>query len=881
VRTYGVNELRKMFLDFFESKDHLILKSFPLVPQNDNSLLLINAGMAPLKPYFTGQEEPPSKRVATCQKCIRTGDIENVGKTSRHATFFEMLGNFSFGDYFKSESLAWSWEFLTEVIGLDKDRLYPSVYEEDDEAFDIWHKEIGIAKERIYRMGKEDNFWEIGSGPCGPCSEIYYDRGEKYGCGKATCEVGCDCDRFIEIWNNVFTQFYGDGNGNYTELEKKNIDTGMGLERLAVAVQDVESIFDIDTMKAIREKVCEIADVEYLSDLKKDISIRLITDHIRSVTFMASDGIIPSNEGRGYVFRRLLRRAARHGRLLGIKDSFLAKLAITVIEESKDGYPELEEKKDYILKILTIEEEKFGKTIDQGLSILQDMQKDMESKNQKILSGEDVFRLYDTYGFPFDLTKEILEEKGYQIDEKGFMEAMEVQRETARSARGTTNYMGSEETIYQQLDHNLTSKFVGYDTLEHSSVITALTTETEIVKELVTGQRGTVIVEETPFYATSGGQLADIGVIIYDSAEFTVEDVVNLQGGKIGHIGTLSKGNLKVSDKVTLKVNSEHRADTAKNHSATHLLHKALRMVLGSHVEQAGSFVSNDRLRFDFTHFSAMTDDEINRVEDIVNKHISMNLSVNTKLMSIDDAKKEGAMALFGEKYSEKVRVVSMGDFSKELCGGTHVSNTGTIAVFKILSETGIAAGVRRIEALTGHNVLAYYKELENRLYEAARAAKAEPSQLTDRIEGLHEEIKALKSENEKLKSKLASESLGDVMNQVREVSGVKLLAADVPDMDMNGLRNLGDKLKDKLGEGVVILASSTAPDKVSLVAMVSEEAVRKGAHAGNLVKELAVLVGGGGGGRPNMAQAGGKNAAGIPDAIAKAAEVLDKQLQQ
>ncbi|HHT89111.1 MAG TPA: alanine--tRNA ligase [Clostridiales bacterium] len=881
MRTYGVNELRKMFLDFFESKDHLILKSFPLVPQNDNSLLLINAGMAPLKPYFTGQEEPPSKRVATCQKCIRTGDIENVGKTSRHATFFEMLGNFSFGDYFKSESLAWSWEFLTEVIGLDKDRLYPSVYEEDDEAFDIWHKEIGIAKERIYRMGKEDNFWEIGSGPCGPCSEIYYDRGEKYGCGKATCEVGCDCDRFIEIWNNVFTQFYGDGNGNYTELEKKNIDTGMGLERLAVAVQDVESIFDIDTMKAIREKVCEIADVEYLSDLKKDISIRLITDHIRSVTFMASDGIIPSNEGRGYVFRRLLRRAARHGRLLGIKDSFLAKLAITVIEESKDGYPELEEKKDYILKILTIEEEKFGKTIDQGLSILQDMQKDMESKNQKILSGEDVFRLYDTYGFPFDLTKEILEEKGYQIDEKGFMEAMEVQRETARSARGTTNYMGSEETIYQQLDHNLTSKFVGYDTLEHSSVITALTTETEIVKELVTGQRGTVIVEETPFYATSGGQLADIGVIIYDSAEFTVEDVVNLQGGKIGHIGTLSKGNLKVSDKVTLKVNSEHRADTAKNHSATHLLHKALRMVLGSHVEQAGSFVSNDRLRFDFTHFSAMTDDEINRVEDIVNKHISMNLSVNTKLMSIDDAKKEGAMALFGEKYSEKVRVVSMGDFSKELCGGTHVSNTGTIAVFKILSETGIAAGVRRIEALTGHNVLAYYKELENRLYEAARAAKAEPSQLTDRIEGLHEEIKALKSENEKLKSKLASESLGDVMNQVREVSGVKLLAADVPDMDMNGLRNLGDKLKDKLGEGVVILASSTAPDKVSLVAMVSEEAVRKGAHAGNLVKELAVLVGGGGGGRPNMAQAGGKNAAGIPDAIAKAAEVLDKQLQQ
>lgn len=880
MQTYGVNELRRMFLDFFESKDHLVLKSFPLVPQNDKSLLLINAGMAPLKPYFTGQEDPPSKRVATCQKCIRTNDIENVGKTSRHATFFEMLGNFSFGDYFKRESLAWSWEFLTKVIGLDENRLYPSVYLEDDEAFDIWNKELGVAKERIYRMGKEDNFWEIGSGPCGPCSEIYYDRGEKYGCGEATCEVGCECDRFIEVWNNVFTQFNGDGNGNYTELEKKNIDTGMGLERLAVAVQDVESIFDIDTFKVIREKVCELAGIVYLKDPKKDESIRIITDHIRAVTFMASDGIIPSNEGRGYIFRRLLRRAARHGRLLGIQNLFLADLAGIVIKESKDGYPELEEKKDYILKLLAIEEEKFNKTIDQGLSILQDMQNDLEKNKKNILPGEDVFKLYDTYGFPFDLTKEILEEKGYEIDEKGFLAAMEVQRETARSARGTTNYMGAEETIYQQLDHSLTTKFVGYETLNHSSTISALTTENEIVDELIAGQEGTVIVEETPFYATSGGQVADLGTIVNAQLEFVVEDTIQLQGGKIGHIGRVTKGSMKVKDRVELKVNPELRSSTAKNHSATHLLQKALRMVLGNHVEQAGSFVSSDRLRFDFTHFSAMTDEEISKVEDIVNEHIAMSLPVNTQIMSIEDAKKEGAMALFGEKYSEQVRVVSMGDFSKELCGGTHVSNTASITVFKILSDTGIAAGVRRIEALTGQCVLDYYKGLENKLYEAAKTAKAEPSQLTGRIESLYEEIKALKSENEKLKSKLASSSLGDVMDQVKEVKGVKLLAANVPELDMNGLRNLGDQLKDKLGEGVVILASSTAPDKVSLVAMVSEDTIKKGAHAGNLIKELAVLVGGGGGGRPNMAQAGGKNAAGIKDAIAKASEVLENQIK-
>jgi alanyl-tRNA synthetase len=869
-----------MFLEFFETKGHLALNSFPLIPHNDNSLLLINSGMAPLKPYFTGQEIPPRKRVTTCQKCIRTGDIENVGKTARHGTFFEMLGNFSFGDYFKQEAIAWSWEFLTEVVGLDKNRLYPSVYLEDDEAFDIWNKEIGIPAENIFRFGKADNFWEHGAGPCGPCSEIYYDRGLKYGCGKEGCTVGCDCDRFIEVWNNVFTQFNGDGNGNYTELENKNIDTGMGLERLATVVQDVSSIFDVDTIKAIRDKVCEIAKVTYQTDAKKDVSIRLITDHIRSVTFMASDGIIPSNEGRGYVFRRLLRRAARHGRLLGIEGRFLAVLSKIVIEESKDGYPELSDKKEYILKLLTIEEDKFNKTIDQGLSILADMEKELEKKNGKKLPGEEVFKLYDTYGFPIDLTKEILEEKGFEVDEKGFKEAMEVQRVTARSARGTTNYMGAEETVYQQIDPSITSAFVGYENLSYTSEIIVLTTETELSEELIAGQKGTILVKETPFYATSGGQAADSGLIVTKEAEFEVEDTIKLPGGKIGHVGTVTKGIFKINDSVSLQVNAAQRLSTAKNHSATHLLQKALRTVLGTHVEQAGSLVTEDHLRFDFTHFSALTGEELSKVEAIVNEQITGNLTVLTKVMNIEDAKKEGAMALFGEKYTEHVRVVTMGDYSKELCGGTHVANTGVISVFKILSETGIAAGVRRIEALTGNGVFAYYKELEQEFLLAAKAAKAEPSAIVNKIEGFLEEIKALRSENEKLKSKLANNSLGDVMNQVVEVKGMKLLAAKVPELDMNGLRNLGDQLKDKLGEGVIILASATAPDKVSLLAVATDKAMKQGAHAGNLVKELAALVGGGGGGRPNMAQAGGKSAAGIDAAIAKAKDALEVQLK-
>ena len=881
---YGENELRRMYLEFFESKGHLAMKSFSLVPHNDNSLLLINAGMAPLKPYFTGQEIPPRRRVTTCQKCIRTGDIENVGKTARHLTFFEMLGNFSFGDYFKHEAIHWSWEFLTQVLGLEEDRLYPSIYGEDDEAFEIWNKEVGVPAEKITRFyrdpetGECDNFWEHGAGPCGPCSEIYYDRGEKYGCGKPDCKVGCDCDRFMEVWNNVFTQFEGDGKGGYTELAQKNIDTGMGLERLAVVMQDVDSVFDIDTMKAIRDKVCEMSGKKYQVDALDDVSIRLITDHIRSATFMISDGIMPSNEGRGYVLRRIIRRAARHGRMLGIDGIFMAKLAATVINESKDGYPELEEKKDFIFKVLSQEEEKFGKTIDQGLSILSDMEKQMEADGVKVLSGENAFKLYDTYGFPMDLTQEILEEKGFSVDEEGFKKAMEVQRTTARKARKVTNYMGADETVYESVDPSVTTEFVGYDSLNCKSKITVLTTETEIVEALSDGEVGTVIVEQTPFYATMGGHQGDKGIIRTATGEFQVEDTIKLLGGKVGHVGKMISGMMKTGDEADLSVDAALRAKTCKNHSATHLLQKALREVLGTHVEQAGSYQDGERTRFDFSHFAAMTPEELEKVEKIVNDKIAEAIPVRTDVMTVDEAKKTGAMALFGEKYGETVRVVSMGDFSKEFCGGTHVKNTSEIAAFKIISENGVAAGVRRIEALTGDNVFAYYRNLEKELLEAAKAAKATPATLTEKIEHMQAEIKALTSENESLKSKAAKEALGDVMDQIVEVKGVKLLASAVDGVDMNGLRDLGDQLKEQLGEGVIVLASS-CEGKVNLIVMATDAAMKQGAHAGNLIKSIAGKVGGGGGGRPNMAQAGGKNPAGILEAIAEAKTALEAQL--
>ena len=880
----GLNELRDKYLTFFEGKGHLRLDSFPLVPKDDPSLLLINSGMAPMKKWFLAQEEPPRHRVTTCQKCIRTPDIERVGITARHGTFFEMLGNFSFQDYFKEEVIPWAWEFLTECVGIPADRLYPSVYLDDDEAFRIWNEEIGIPKERIYRFGKEDNFWEHGAGPCGPCSEIYYDRGEKYGTGPEDV-MGGEGDRFMEVWNVVFSQFNNDGHGNYTDLIQKNIDTGMGLERLAVVCQDVASLFDVDTNRALMDEVGALAHCRYEEDDKKDVSLRIIADHVKSCTFMASDGIMPSNEGRGYVFRRLLRRAARHGRILGIEGNFMTKLAQVVIDLSKDGYPELEEKKDMILRVIDQEEERFANTIDKGLEILADLEKDMEAKGTKVLAGEDAFKLYDTYGFPIDLTKEILDDKGLTVDEEGFHKAMQVQRETARSARKTTNYMGRDD-IYQKLDASLTSAFTGYDKLEDESKVTALVRlaadeegEDEIADAVTDGEKACVITSETPFYGTMGGQVGDRGVIESANGKFEVEDTIHLQGGKIGHIGHMVSGMFQTGETVTLKVNEENRSLIGRNHSATHLLHKALRTVLGTHVEQAGSLVTRDRLRFDFTHFSAMSQDEIKEVENIVNKEIRAALPVVTDVMSLEDAKKTGAMALFGEKYGDKVRVVRMGDFSTELCGGTHVKNTSEISCFKILSEAGVAAGVRRIEALTSDGLIHHYENVEQELHAAAAAAKSTPADLTTKIESMMEEIKTLHSENEKLKSKLAKEAMGDVMDQVQEVKGVKVLAVRADGVDMNGLRNLGDQLKEKLGEGVVVIAS-VLDGKVNLMAAVTDEAQKKGAHAGNLIKAIAGLVGGGGGGRPNMAQAGGKNPEGIDAALSKAKEVLAEQIQ-
>ncbi len=878
MKPYGVNELRKMFLEFFESKEHLAMKSFSLVPHNDKSLLLINSGMAPLKPYFTGQEIPPRRRVTTCQKCIRTGDIENVGKTARHGTFFEMLGNFSFGDYFKTEAIEWSWEFLTEVVGLDPDRLYPSIYEDDDEAFDIWNKKMGIPAERIFRFGKEDNFWEHGSGPCGPCSEIYYDRGEKYGCGKPGCTVGCDCDRYMEIWNNVFSQFNNDGHGNYTDLIQKNIDTGMGLERLASVVQDVDSIFDVDTIKALRTHICNMAGKEYGADYNNDVSIRVVTDHVRSVTFMISDGIMPSNSGRGYVLRRLLRRACRHGRLLGIEGAFLVELANTVIEGSKDGYPELEEKKVFIFNVIEKEEAKFNKTIDQGLSILADMEAEMEKNGEKVLSGENAFKLYDTYGFPIDLTSEILEEKGLTYDEEGFKKAQQEQKAKSEGTFGVHSMSGKDASVYDNLDPAMENTFVGYDNLTYKSEVLALTTDEEVVDALSDGDKGTIFVKETPFYATSGGQEADTGVICTADGEFEVEDTIKLAGGKIGHVGHVVKGMIKVGDMADLSIDVEKRALSARNHSATHLLQKALRTVLGTHVEQAGSSVNEDRLRFDFTHFSALTAEELKKVEDLVNESISKGLPVDIKNMPIEEARKTGAQALFGEKYGDVVRVVNMGDYSIEFCGGTHVSNTSEISALKIVSETGVAAGVRRIEALTSKGLTKYYNDLEEKLREAAKLLKATPENLGDKIEHLLAENKALHSEIDSLKSKMAQDAAGDVMSNVKEIAGVKLLAAEITGVDMNGLRDLGDQFKEKLGDGVVVLASGN-DGKVSLMVTATDGAMKKGAHAGNLIKAIAQCVGGGGGGRPNMAQAGGKNPAGIADALAKAEEVLAEQL--
>jgi len=873
----GVNELRRMFLDYFERNGHLKMKSFSLIPHNDNSLLLINSGMAPLKPYFTGQEIPPRRRVTTCQKCIRTGDIENVGKTARHGTFFEMLGNFSFGDYFKKEAIPYAWNFLTKEVGLDPERLYPSVYLEDDESYNIWRDEIGVPEDHIYRFGKEDNFWEHGEGPCGPCSEIYYDRGEKWSKGPDDV-MGGEGDRYVEVWNVVFSQFDNDGKGHYTELVQKNIDTGMGLERLAMVVQDEESIYTVDTNRAILDYIADLSGVTYHKDREQDISLRILTDHTKSSCFMISDGIMPSNEGRGYVLRRIIRRAVRHGRKLGIKGVFMPEMAKRVIELNKDGYPELEEKSVMILKVLKEEEEKFNKTIDTGMSILGGYVCELEKKGEKTLSGEDSFKLYDTYGFPVDLTEELLEEKGMKLDRDAFNAFMKEQKDMARKARKHSNYMGADATVYDEIDPHITSEFTGYDKLEDSGKILVLTTETEIVDALTEGQPGTVITDKTPFYATMGGQAGDRGVITTKDGEFKVTETINLKGGRVGHVGVVTKGMLSVSAEAQLKVCGKQRRMTAQNHSATHLLQKALRTILGEHVQQAGAFYDKDRLRFDFTHFAALTAEEIEKVEKYVNDAIRAKYEVRTDVMSIEDAKKTGAMALFGEKYGDTVRVVRMGD-STELCGGTHVSNTGDIGAFRIISEGGIAAGVRRIEALTGDNLLAYYRREEEVLLSACALLKSKPEELQNRIQAALDEIKKLRNENENLKAKAAGNSLGDAAEQAVDVNGVKVIATKAEAADVNAMRTLTDTLKEKLGDAVVVLAS-VIDGKVMLIAAASDGAVKKGAMAGNIIKEIAPVVGGRGGGKPQMAQAGGTDESGIEAALAKAVEIAKEQIK-
>ena len=879
MKNLGVNEIRKKYLDFFQQKGHLKMNSFSLVPQNDKSLLLINSGMAPLKPYFTGQQIPPNKRVTTCQKCIRTGDIENVGKTARHGTFFEMLGNFSFGDYFKEEAIPWAWEFFTKVLELPEDRLYVSIYEDDDEAFEIWNKKVGIPEKKIVRLGKEDNFWEHGTGPCGPCSEIYFDKGEEYGCDNPNCYVGCDCDRYMEIWNLVFTQFNREEDGTYSNLANPNIDTGMGLERIATVMQGVNSIFDVDTVKAIRDKVCLLSNAKYGEDAKKDISIRVITDHIRSVTFMTADGVLPSNEGRGYVLRRLLRRAVRHGKILGINDLFLADLSKIVIDTSKEAYPELEEKKDYIYKILTVEEERFHSTIDNGMELLKQKINELKSSKSNTLKGEDAFKLYDTYGFPFDLMKEILEEENMTVDEDEFLKEMENQKNKARSAREEDTYMGAEETIFHKLDPAMKSEFLGYNnSFIKDSKVLAIICEDSIVDIAKEGDKVAIVVDKTPFYAEMGGQVGDKGVIENDNVLIEINDCTNFGANKIIHHGVVKKGQIKVNDTVDLKIDEDNRLSIARNHTATHILHKALKEILGNHIEQAGSLVSKSRLRFDFTHFEALTKEDLAKIERVVNSHILKGLNVNIKETDIETAKKEGATALFGEKYGEVVRVINIGGYSIELCGGTHLENSAQIGSFKIISESGVAAGVRRIEAVTGFGALEFYEERENIILNICENLKANPKNVVSKSLSIIEENKKLLKEIESLKSKLSSGLLDEILSQKETINGMDILLSKVQNMDMDTLRNMGDKIKEKLSDYVILLASDN-DGKVNFISMCSDSAIKNNLKAGDIVKVAATICGGGGGGRPNMAQAGGKDPNKIDEAIKLALDFIKEKI--
>lgn len=873
MKKMGLNEIRKAFLDFYETKGHFVTSSYPLVPMNDKSLLLVNAGMQPLKNYFTGLETPPNSTMATCQKCIRTGDIENVGVTARHATFFEMLGNFSFGDYFKEGSIKLGWEFITEVLEMPVDKLWPSVYLEDDEAFAIWRDVIGIPEEKITRLGKADNFWEIGTGPCGPCSEIYFDRGEAYGCGDPNCRPGCECERYLEFWNHVFTQFNRDEQGNYSELEKKNIDTGMGLERIACILQDVDTIFEVDTIRLIRDAVIAISGVDYGKNREQDISVRIVTDHIKAVTFMVGDGIMPNNEGRGYVLRRLLRRAARHAKKLGMEGNVLTQLVNTVIEAYGENYQNLVDRIDYIKRIISIEEERFQTTIDQGLGILSEYIDTLVEAGQKELDGERAFKLYDTYGFPLELTMEILAEKHLTVNEAEFKQQMTEQKERARTARGSGDELGWASDAVSQLPKEIVSKFVGYNRLEMPCKLVAVVGE-EIVEEAFEGMEVTLVLDETPFYPEGGGQVGDIGTIYTENFMAEVIETKKSVGRIIGHNVRVLKGTVKVGETVTASVNLTNRMATARNHSATHLLHKALRTVLGTHVEQAGSMVSPERLRFDFSHFEAISYNDLKAIEKLVNQQVFSSLSIRTEEMSIASAKEKGAMALFGEKYGENVRVVTMGDYSIELCGGTHLTNTAEVGLFKIVSETGVAAGVRRIEAITGENVYNLLTELDNKVNQLSDILKSSVQDVEHKAEQLLLDIKHLQRENDQLKNKLAKNALSEILDQVKEVNGYQIITAKFEGIDMNTLRNLGDQIKDKFEYSVVVLAN-IAEGKVDLLSMVSDSAIKKGAHAGNIIREVAQIAGGGGGGKPNMAQAGGKNPEKVDEALQKVYALL------
>lgn len=877
----GLNEIRSKFLKFFESKDHYLKESASLVPQNDKSLLLINSGMAPLKNYFAGVEVPPSVRMTTCQKCIRTGDIENVGKTARHGTFFEMLGNFSFGDYFKEQSISWGWEFVTQHLNIPEEKVWVTVYEEDDEAFGIWENQIKIPKERIVRLGKDDNFWEIGIGPCGPCSELYFDRGEEYGCDNPDCKPGCDCDRYLEFWNHVFTQFNRDEEGNYGQLEHKNIDTGMGLERMACIMQGVDTIFDVDTIKHILNTVEKMANVEYGKGGKTDVSIRIITDHIRAVSFLVADGVLPSNEGRGYVLRRLLRRAARHGKLLGIKENFLYKLVDEVIKVSGEAYPELVEKESYIKKVIRIEEEKFNETIEQGMEILASYIVDLKKNGETTLSGENAFKLYDTYGFPIDLTQEILEEEHLSIDEEAFNEEMNKQRERARSARGNMDGESWKEDPLSKLDSSVASTFEGYFELENSGIIKAIVKDNELVDSAVAGDKVIVVLDKTTFYPEGGGQAGDAGLLVNKNEDIVVEVIDTKKGANntIKHIGIVKSGMINTGEKLSTIVDKEIRMASARNHSATHLLHKALKEVLGEHVNQAGSLVTSERLRFDVTHFEAITKEELKVIEEKVNDVILESLNITCENMSINDAKNKGAMALFGEKYGDEVRVVSMGDYSIELCGGTHLTNTSQIGMFKILSEGGVAAGVRRIEAITGRAVYNYLKEKEEVISNVCSNLKTKEDSLSQKVTSLIEENKSLSKELHDMKTKMSLQAVDSVLDSKLDVNGVNLVTTKFEGMDMNTLKEVADNLRDKLVSGVVVLANTT-DDKLNLVATATKDAVDKGVHCGNIVKSIAQIAGGKGGGRPNMAQAGAPDVSKVDEALNHASEVLKSQVK-